>query len=378
MAGTTQIDYLRQGAAASRPAAPSAATNTLSFYFATDTETLSFYDWNDAAWQDVIVGGQSHAVAMPRGRLTPTTAVPVLSADVLAATTIYYALYNGNQIPLYDGVSFINTTFTELSQATTDATKSPAAVANNSNYDIFGWTDGGTIRATRGPAWTSDTGRGSGAGTTELTRVLGIWLNAVSITNGPAASRGTYLGTIRSNGTASVDMILGGAGVAGGESTNLGVWNAYNRVQTTLLNYDSTDTWTYTTATWRLKNAGASATANRITFVIGLSEDDLTATNLVGASNSSAGIGRAISIGLNSTAAYAGLNTGVDYREEAAGRTASHCATFMKRAPLGFNYVAPLEFSAATGTTTWNGDNGANGTFTGLTINGIFSASVMA
>src|SRR5574340_255371 len=53
MAGGLITDYLQQGVAASRPAAPAAATGTLSFYFATDTETLSFYDWNDAAWQDV-------------------------------------------------------------------------------------------------------------------------------------------------------------------------------------------------------------------------------------------------------------------------------------------------------------------------------------
>jgi len=57
MAGSLVGNYLAQGTAASRPAAPTAATGTLSFYFATDTEVLSFYDWNDTAWQDVTLGG---------------------------------------------------------------------------------------------------------------------------------------------------------------------------------------------------------------------------------------------------------------------------------------------------------------------------------
>jgi hypothetical protein len=59
--------------------------------------------------------------------------------------------------------------FTEMSQATTDATKSPAAVANSSVYDIFLMERfSGTLRATRGPAWSSDTSRGTGAGTSEI------------------------------------------------------------------------------------------------------------------------------------------------------------------------------------------------------------------
>lgn len=49
--------YLGQGLAASRPATPSVATGGLAFYFASDTEVLSLYDANDAAWQTVVAGG---------------------------------------------------------------------------------------------------------------------------------------------------------------------------------------------------------------------------------------------------------------------------------------------------------------------------------
>lgn len=359
MAGSLVTNYLIQGTAASRPASPSAATNTLTFYFATDTETLSFYDWTDAAWQDVGTPGGTAALTPPRGRLTLTSATPVLTADVTGATTIYYALYNGNHIPLYDGSSFSNNVFTELSQATTDSTKSPAAVANNSNYDIFGWTDGGTLRATRGPAWTSDTSRGTGAGTTELTRVNGIWLNAVSITNGPSASRGTYLGTVRSNGTASIDMKFGGTGAVGGESTACHVWNAYNRRPIKLTNYDTTDSWNYTTATWRVKN---NNTANNITVIVGLSEDMLFAVNSMVSGNSSAGISRSCAIGINSTTTWPVGKCSVGYGGGlTAGQFHVHPSTLETFAPLGFTTLSPIEHSTASGTTTWIGDNGDAG-----------------
>ncbi|MBU6163192.1 MAG: hypothetical protein KGO50_18930, partial [Myxococcales bacterium] len=142
-------------------------------------------------------GSGGGSVSPPQGRITLTTGTPVLTSTVSAATTVFYAPYSGRLVPLYSGSSFsMSDIGGELSQATTDSTKSPTACAANSNYDLFVWSDGGTFRCTRGPAWTSDTARGAGAGTTELVRVQGVLLNANNITNGPAAQRGTYVGTI--------------------------------------------------------------------------------------------------------------------------------------------------------------------------------------
>lgn len=59
MAGTQITDFLEQGLAASRPAAPDAQTTTLSFYYAYDTGALSYYDWNAAAWVSVISGART-------------------------------------------------------------------------------------------------------------------------------------------------------------------------------------------------------------------------------------------------------------------------------------------------------------------------------
>lgn len=223
------------------------------------------------------VNGQTGALALliqPQGRITLTSGVAVPATSVAAASTVYYTPAGGNQAPLYDGTNLVPTTFSELSQATTDTTKSPAAVANNSNYDLFLWNDSGTIRCTRGPAWSSSTSRGTGAGTTELQAVNGIYLNKNAITNGPAANRGTYVGTIRSNGSATIDWILGASGTAG----VLGVWNNYNRVQVTTTAYDATATWTYSSGTIRQVRGSA---VNQISFVSGLPEESIDASYAV-------------------------------------------------------------------------------------------------
>lgn len=215
----------------------------------------------------------------PQGRLTLASATPVLAATVSGATTVYYAPHVGSIVPIYDGVNFALFLFSELSQATTDTSKSPAAVAANKNYDVFVWNDGGTTRATRGPAWNSDTARGTGAGTTELTRVNGILLNAVAVTNGPAAQRGTYVGTIRSNGASQIDYIFAAA-AAGGTAGVVGVWNMYNRVDVRMTVHDNTaGSWTFTSGTIGPMNPGGTGSGlnNRISFVCGLAEDGIAA-----------------------------------------------------------------------------------------------------
>src|SRR5436853_574503 len=90
--------------------------------------------------------------------------------------------------------------------------------------------------------------RGTGAGTTELEFVAGILMNKAAITNGPGADRGTYVGSIRTNASSTVDVIFGGVGAAGGESSVLGLWNMYNRRLVDLVNVDNTDSWNYTTS----------------------------------------------------------------------------------------------------------------------------------
>ncbi len=117
--------------------------------------TAQVYFLQDAADEN---GGRM--LSEPQGRLTPTTGVPLITTAVTNAATIYYSPYKGNRaiFPDKDGFGLVMQSFSELSQALTDNTKSPAAAAAWRCYDMWLWDDAGTLRCTRGPGWT-DGGR---------------------------------------------------------------------------------------------------------------------------------------------------------------------------------------------------------------------------
>lgn len=301
-----------------------------------------------------------NASITPQGRPTLVTATPVMTTSQTGKTTVFYTPYIGNLCPIFDGTNFIPTAFAELSQATTDNTKSPTVVGNNSNYDVFVWNDAGTVRATRGPAWTSDTARGTGAGTTELVRVNGLLLNAATIVNGPAAQRGTYIGTIRSNGTASVDYIFGATAV-GGTAGWFGVWSAFNRINMSSTTTSSTDSWPYTTAnTWRAPNGSATM---RASFVRGLDDDPIDvayyAFSLPGAATATSS-----GIGLDSTTTPSGLML-PNFVASQLGPTNAY---YNGIPGLGFHFVSALEFNSTTTSSNFYGDAAVAYCQTGLVL----------
>lgn len=303
------------------------------------------YDAGALRWRQV--GGSSEASApAPQGRLTLTSGVPVLSTSVSGATTIYYTPCAGNCVPLYDGTKLVPTAFSELSQTTADTTKSPAAVAANSNYDFFIWNDAGTLRCTRGPAWPSNTSRGTGAGTTELARVNGLLLNANAITNGPAANRGTYVGTIRSNGSSQIDWIFGGSATAG----FFGVWSAYNRVNVGSVAYESSSSWTYSSITARSVNG---TTNSRHSFVSGIAEDapSINITQRVGVGNA-VNAYYVAAIGYDWTSGAGTKNT--LYVNPVAGGTmqASASLTWTPGPVIGFHFFQQIENADGTNSVT--------------------------
>lgn len=246
------------------------------------------------------------APIMPQGRLTLTSGAPVMTSNAAGATTLYYTPAAGRFVPIWNGSYFVNTDIGgELSQATTDATKSPAAVAATQVYDIFVWSDAGTIRATRGPTWASGTGgsntaRGTGAGSTTLSLVNGILVNSVAITNGPAAGFGTYVGTVMSDASSQLNWVLGGSSL-GGTAAVLGVWNAYNRVNVCATVQDTTSFWTYGTAAIRAANGSNN---NRVTFVSGRPIDSIEAHYTTTISISTSGQFAAFGVAMDSTSAF--------------------------------------------------------------------------
>jgi hypothetical protein len=299
-----------------------------------------------AAGSVASVNAQTGAVIIrvrPGGRLNVGGGgVPVVTSTSSGQTTVYYTPYINDQIPIYDGTNWVPTTFTELSQATTDATKSPAAATTNKNYDMFVWNDSGTVRCTRGPAWSSDTARGTGAGTTELQQVNGVWTNKQSFTNGPGVNRGTYVGTIRTNGSSQVDWIYGTAGSgAPGVAGSFGVWNMYNRVGVCSTTQDGTASWTYTSAAWR---AADNSTTTRTSYVCGLAEDYFSSLYEMWTLLSS---GTAfVGIGYDSTTSVSGIGGGIQTT------VAVSINAIFKTTSLGFHYMQAIEY-CYTGSVTY-------------------------
>jgi hypothetical protein len=210
-------------------------------------------------------GGGTATVTAPQGRLTLTTGMPVMTASVSGATTIYYSAYVGNLVPIYDGSNFTMTALpsSEISTTTTDTTKNPAAIGASKVNDWFVWNDGGTVRLCHGPDWTNDSTRSAG---TALVKVNGIDLNNASITNGPAAQRGTWVGTTRSGSGSTLFHIFPTSDIGG----NFGVWNTYNRVEVGGTCQNTTVSWAIASTTVRLKASSANYATG---FVSGSRED---------------------------------------------------------------------------------------------------------
>lgn len=297
--------------------------------------------------------GQLHHLC--QGRLTLTSGTAVTTADVTGATSIYFTPYNGDQIAVFDGTRWQLYAFTE-------ATIALGTLANATNYDIFAWDNAGTLSYKIGPAWTSATARGSGAGTTELALQNGVYVNNVAITSGPGAKAGRYLGSFRTTSTTTTEDSMGGVTTQVGGKRFL--WNAQQRVRRPLLVLDTADSWAYGTNTWRVQN-GATAPNNCVEVLAGLAQGAVEAENrgvVYVASNVSAAA--MVGIGLNSSSAPSGLVQPV-YYAAATPLYSPISAGYRGMLPLGYSYLARLE-KGADGTSTFRGDDGGNGTQSGL------------
>jgi hypothetical protein len=114
-----------------------------------------------------------------------------------------------------------------------------------------------------------------------------------------------------------------------------------------------------------MRQARASA-GNQLDYVVGVAADAVSAFFLCNASNSSGVVGANVGIGVDSTSTNsATISGGVNIRSDQQ----LELNAFYSGIPgLGRHYLAWLEYSQATGTTTWRGDGGT----TDLEQSGIF------
>jgi hypothetical protein len=139
------------------------------------------------------------------GRLTLETGVAVSTSDQVAKSTLYYTLYDGCRITIWDGSAWVTRTFpSELSLTL-------ASLTSGKNYDVVAYWTGSAVAIDLMPAWASDTGRASGTGVVVFKD--GILVNNASFTgvrNGASigANQGTVVGTIRTTSTSGTEDSL--------------------------------------------------------------------------------------------------------------------------------------------------------------------------
>lgn len=276
-------------------------------------------------------GDASWAVAFPQitqGRLTLTSGTPVTSSDVTGATSIYFTPYGGNRVALYTNSLWQLYTFTEKTLAL-------GTLTNDLPYDVFLYDNSGTLTL-EAVAWTNKTTRA-----TALTTQDGVLVKSGSTNK-------KYLGTFHTTSTTTTEDSL---------AKRL-LWNYYNRVPRSMRVLETTDTWTYTTATFRQARA---STANQIAFVIGWNEVEVSANVAAIIENSGTAAAVTVAVGaLDSTSTPTGLFGRVSITVASSQYSVS--ASHREIPAVGYHFFAWLEYSTASGTTTWKGDNGSGAT----------------
>lgn len=260
-----------------------------------------------------------------QARLTLTANTPVTVSDVTAATTVRVSRYGGDKIALYDGTDW------RLFTLSADVT---LAVPNTTDtmYDLFIYDSSGTLTLDA-VAWTNDTTRATALATQ----------NGVYVKN--AATGRRYVGSFRTTGV---------AGNTEDSATKRYIWNYYNRVTKRLAKFDTTDTWAYTTDTWRQANG---STANQVEVVIGVEEDMVEAQVIARFSNTNLSVRGSVGIGVDSTTASStSISAAAD--SQVANEPVTAMAFYRSNPGVGQHELVWLERSEATGTTTWQGDNG--------------------
>lgn len=269
-----------------------------------------------------VPGAVTTVAALPQDfRLTLTTGVPVTTADVTGATTLYCTPYKGNRIALYTGTEWVVRASAQFSIAL-------GTLTSDQGYDVFCYDNSGipTLELT---AWTSNTARATAL----------IYQDGVLVKSGAVTRR--YLGSFLTTSTTTTEDSI----------ANRFLFNYYNNVSRLMQRVEPTPTWNYTTTTFRQANAN---TVNQLNFFVGVVENTVFAQLNQRVLNSNADVIIQSGIGLNSTTVPA-LTTFQSLTIPVAGGYVMATPSIECLPRLGKNALVWLEYSQAAGTTTWEG-----------------------
>lgn len=272
--------------------------------------------------------------AMAGGRLTLVSGQPVVTTNA-TNSIVYYEPYNGNAIALLSssGTAWA-TNFPSLSLNLTNI----GGVGAGTNIDFFVGTNSSGVLTLTNTLWSSDTARA-----VAISQTNGIWTISTNII-------WRYVGTARTDTTNQIVQAFGGTG-ANGTQAKLYIWNINNQEPVSASVFDSTDSWSYNSTTWRSVNG---STSNRVSIVVGLPQYIL-ATSSFGCLGNTTGQGTS-GIGIDSTTAPTGQTGWALSLNTTLATANSACATNIS---AGFHYVQAIE-RALSGSTTYTGygDNG--------------------
>lgn len=255
-----------------------------------------------------------------QGRLTVVSGSAVAGGNQVGVSMLYYTPYsNGNQVALWNSTNNRWDLYTFA-----ERTLNLAALAANTNHDIFLFDNAGTLTL-QAVAWSNSAVGSGGAGrASSIFRKDGAWVKTSDLRR--------YLGTIRTTN----------AGQTEDSETNRFVWNVQNRVPR-IMRVEDNVSHTYTTNTARPYNN--DTTTNRFSLVTGLAEDFFFASVLGNAGFNADCI---INFGLNTTASAISPAYGAssDLLQDNITVGASH--GFVPNP--GFNFLQVLQQTSALGT----------------------------
>lgn len=266
---------------------------------------------------------------IPGGRLTLTSGTPVTIDDVLTSTNVYYTPYIHNMIQLWTGSAWKQIPFVETQLAL-------GTVTSSLPYDVFAYLSSGDL-ALEKVAWFSNTSR-----STDISMQDGRYCKTGDKTR-------LYLGSFYTiNTTATADW-----------TKRRLLFNAYNDRVRKLKITESTNTWSYSTPTWRPWN---NSTDNHVEVMVGIS-DRLTEITFSGIAANTAGYSMGHGIGLDSTTTnHADTFTSAG----SSGPLVAGVTTLKSYLSVGYHYLQALERGGNSGTTTFYGDGGIDFIQTGM------------
>lgn len=264
---------------------------------------------------------------VPGGRLTLTSGLPVTTSDISAATTVYYTPFRNNLVRLWNGLQWQTVEFSETSLAL-------GTLTSGLPYDVFGYLSSGNL-ALEMLAWASTSARAT----------------AISYQDGRLCKTGDksrlYLGTFFTTSTTQT---------ADSESNRF-LWNMYNRVSRCILARDTTDSYVYSTATFRSANNNNSNGAGRVALMVGFAEEYVQVQRYQVFANDTATTVAFSGIGIDSITVNS-AQFGVQTQVPSANFLAIAFAFYRGILSAGHHFIQQLEMAAGAGVTTWYGDAG--------------------